>query len=71
MASAGDRAREGLQSLTGVADEPYDLAVSYISLVDVPDEGPRDIPFPSGHRITNHHRRPAQAGDPSELAVMV
>ena len=99
-----------LQSLTGVAAETYDLAVSYISLVDVPDEvaaireafrvlvpggrfvvcnlapmatatqvedpwvrrpdrskvhyvlddyadeGPRDIPFPSGHRITNHHR---------------
>ena len=99
-----------MQSLSGVADGSFDLAVSYISLVDVPDEaaavreahrvlapggrfvvcnlspmatachpgdpwvrgedgrklhyilddyadeGPRDIPFPSGHRITNHHR---------------
>jgi SAM-dependent methyltransferase len=99
-----------LQSLTGVPDASFDLAVSYISLVDVADEaaavreasrvlvpggrfvvcnlapmataaqvedpwfrradrskvhyvlddyadeGPRDIPFPSGHRITNHHR---------------
>ena len=25
-------------------------------LDDYADEGPRDIPFPSGHRITNHHR---------------
>lgn len=98
-----------LQSLAEVDDASFDLAVSYISLVDVPDqaaavqaafrvlvpggrfvvcnlapmatactvgdpwvredgrkvhyvldhyadEGPRDIPFPSGHRITNHHR---------------
>lgn len=99
-----------LRSLTGIDSASFDLAVSYISLVDVPDEaaaireafrvlvpggrfvvcnlapmataakagdpwvrdadggkvhyvldgyadeGPRDIPFPSGHRITNHHR---------------
>ena len=29
--------------------------VHYI-LDDYAAEGPRDIPFPSGHRITNHHR---------------
>lgn len=98
-----------MQDLCDIADASVDVAVSYISLVDVPDqdaavreahrvlvpggrfvvcnlapmatactvgdpwlredgrklhyilddyahEGPRDIPFPSGHRITNHHR---------------
>lgn len=98
-----------MQDLRDVASASFDIAVSYISLVDVPDqdaairaafrvlvpggrfvvcnlapmatactvgdpwlreggrkvhyilddyadEGPRDIPFPSGHRITNHHR---------------
>lgn len=107
----GERYQLGdMQDLRGVADASFDVAVSYISLVDVPDqaaavreafrvlasggrfvvcdlapmatattrtdpwlrdadgrkvhyvlddytdEGPRDIPFPSGHRITNHHR---------------
>ncbi len=111
LAGTSERYELGdVQSLGGVADGSFDLAVSYISLVDVPDqaaavreahrvlvpggrfvicnlspmatachpgdpwvrdgegrklhyildhyadEGPRDIPFPSGHRITNHHR---------------